>query len=79
MSTYQNFSLPPERFLTVSGNVLYKVLLEAQRADAKRLFRDVSDGKRVKLLSASTCSWTTASFAATGLTSSFSATAWRGC
>ena len=50
MSTYQNFSMPPDRFLTVSGNVVYKALVEAQRADAKRLFREVSDGKRVKLM-----------------------------
>jgi hypothetical protein len=42
--------MPPERFLTVTGNVLHKVLVEAQRADAKRVFRDIIDGKRVALL-----------------------------
>lgn len=51
MSTYQNYSMPPERFLTVSGNVLYKALLDTQRATAKRIFNDVSEGKRVSLLS----------------------------
>jgi hypothetical protein len=50
MSTYQNFSMPPDRFLTVSGNVLHKALIEAQRADAKRVFREICDGKRVALL-----------------------------
>jgi hypothetical protein len=50
MSTFQNFSMPPERFLTVAGNVLFKALIESQRAQAKRLFRDICDGKRVALL-----------------------------
>ncbi len=51
MSTFQNFSMPPERFLTVSGNVLYKALLDTQRVEAKRIFTDISAGKRVSLLS----------------------------
>lgn len=50
MSTLQNISLPPERFLALAGNVLNKVLLEAQRSQAKRVFSEISDGKRVALL-----------------------------
>lgn len=50
MSTFQNVSMPPERFLTVAANVLHKSLLEAQRAEAKRIFNDISEGKRVALL-----------------------------
>ncbi len=50
MSTYQNFSLSPDRFMTMSGNVLLKAFLEATRADAKRLFKDISEGKRVRLI-----------------------------
>lgn len=50
MSTFQNVSMPPERFLTVAANVLHKSLLDAQRAQAKRVFNDISEGKRVALL-----------------------------
>ncbi len=50
MSTFQNFSLPPERFLTVAGNVLHRCILEAQRAPAKRIFNDAHEGKRVNLV-----------------------------
>lgn len=51
MSTFQNVSMPPERFLTIAANVLHKTLLDAQRAQAKRVFNDISEGKRVALLS----------------------------
>ena len=50
MSTYQNFSMAPDRFMTMSGNVLLKAFLEAQRADAKRVFNEINDGKRVQLI-----------------------------
>lgn len=42
--------MPPQRLLVVSGNVLVQALLESQRADAKRIFNAVSDGKRIALM-----------------------------
>ncbi|MEE4658888.1 MAG: hypothetical protein V2J89_00365 [Halieaceae bacterium] len=50
MSTFQNFSLPPQRFLTVAGNILHRTLLDAQRAAAKRIFNDINEGRRVELV-----------------------------
>ncbi len=50
MSNYQNFSMAPDRFMTMSANVLFKGFLEAQRADAKRIFNEINDGKRVQLM-----------------------------
>ncbi len=37
--------------MTMAGNVLFKALLEATRADAKRVYKEISDGKRVQLMS----------------------------
>ncbi|MEE4191018.1 MAG: hypothetical protein V2I66_05535 [Halieaceae bacterium] len=50
MSTFQNFSMAPDRFMTMAGNVLFKGLLEASRANAKRIFNEISEGKRVQLM-----------------------------
>lgn len=50
MSSYKNYSMPPERLLVVAGNILAKCVLEAQRADAKRIFNDIQDGKRASLV-----------------------------
>ena len=50
MSTFQNFSLPPQRFMTVAGNILHRSLIDAQRAPAKRIFNDINEGQRVKLV-----------------------------
>jgi hypothetical protein len=50
MSSFKNYSMPPERLLVVAGNVLAKCVLEAQRADAKRIFNDIQAGKRVPLV-----------------------------
>ncbi len=36
--------------MTMSVNVLYRALLEASRADAKRIFNEISEGKRVQLM-----------------------------
>ena len=36
--------------MTIAGNVLYKTLLEAPRTTSKKLFRAISDGRRVALL-----------------------------
>ena len=50
MSKYQQHSLPREKFLTVANNVIYKALLEAQRTNAKNVYRAISEGKRVALM-----------------------------
>ncbi len=50
MSKYQQHTLSRDKFLTVANNVIYKSLLEAQRANAKNIYRAVSDGKRVALM-----------------------------
>jgi hypothetical protein len=50
MSKYQQHSLPREKFLTVANNVIFKSLLDTQRASAKNVFRAVSEGKRVALM-----------------------------
>lgn len=50
MNTLQNFSMPPDQFLSMAGNVLHKSLLEVKRAQAKRIFGDISDGKRVPVM-----------------------------
>ena len=50
MSKYQQHSLSRDKFLTVANNVIYKSLLEAQRTDAKNIYRAVSEGNRVALM-----------------------------
>jgi hypothetical protein len=50
MSKYQQHSLDRGTFLTVASNVLFKSLLEAERASAKNIYRAISDGKRVALM-----------------------------
>lgn len=37
----------PERLLLVASELLHRSFVEATRADAKRLFRDIEDGKQV--------------------------------
>ena len=49
MSRIESQSMPREQFLTVAINLLNRAFLEAKRADAKNLFRTVSEGKRVAL------------------------------
>jgi hypothetical protein len=50
MSKYQEHSLPREKFLTVANNVIYKSLLESQRTNAKNVYRAITEGKRVALM-----------------------------
>ncbi|MCZ6828939.1 MAG: hypothetical protein O7F73_05025 [Gammaproteobacteria bacterium] len=50
MSKYQQHSLSRDKFLTVANNVIYKSLLEAQRTNAKNIYRAVNEGKRVALM-----------------------------
>ena len=50
MSSYKSFSLPPKQLLVVCGNVLLKSVLDAPRADAKRVFNDINAGKQLPLV-----------------------------
>ena len=50
MSKYQQHSLPRDKFLTVANNVIYKSLLEAKRTNSKNIYRAISEGKRVALM-----------------------------
>ena len=47
--TTQTKSLPTDKFLTVAINLLHKALLEASRTEAKKIYRELEDGKRVPL------------------------------
>lgn len=47
--TSETKSLPPDQFLTVSANLLHKKLLQAGRTEAKRVFRDIQDGKVIPI------------------------------
>ena len=50
MSSFKSYKMPPDQLLVVSGNVLLRCLLDAPRADAKRIFNDIHDGKQVSLV-----------------------------
>jgi hypothetical protein len=41
--------MPREQFLTMAVNLLHRAFLQENRTKAKRLFRDVAEGKRVAL------------------------------
>lgn len=45
----QSQSLPTDKFLTISINLLNKAFLEASRTDAKRVYRSIEEGKTVAL------------------------------
>ncbi|MEE4108388.1 MAG: hypothetical protein V2I24_03515 [Halieaceae bacterium] len=47
--TSETKSLPPDQFLTISANLLNNKLLQAGRTEAKRVFRDIQDGKVVPI------------------------------
>ena len=49
MAGTQTHTLPTDKFLTLSVNLLHKVFLEATRTEAKNLYRDISEGKVVPL------------------------------
>jgi len=46
----QSSSMPQERFLRIATNLIYKSFLEASRDEAKKLFRDIEEGKRMPLV-----------------------------
>ena len=45
----QSKSLPTDKFLTMSVNLLNKALLESTRTDAKKLFRQILEGREVAI------------------------------
>ena len=49
MSQLETQSIPRDQFLTISTNILYRVFLEASRTDAKKVFRQISEGETVAL------------------------------
>lgn len=49
MSRIETQSMPREQFLTMAVNLLHRAFLQENRTKAKRLFRDVAEGKRVAL------------------------------
>lgn len=49
MSRVETQSMSREQFLTMAVNLLHRAFVEEKRTTAKRLFRDVLDGKRVAL------------------------------
>lgn len=49
MAREQTQSIPREQFLTMSVNLLHKVFLEANRTQAKSIYRDIAEGKQVAL------------------------------
>lgn len=49
MAATQSQSIPQDKFLTLSVNLLSKAFLEVSRTDAKNLFRELSEGARVAL------------------------------
>jgi hypothetical protein len=42
-------SIPKEKFLTMSANLLYRAFLDAGRTEAKRLYRELADGRVLAL------------------------------
>jgi len=49
MAANQIQSIPQDKFLTLSVNLLNKVFLEASRTEAKNLYREISEGRVVAL------------------------------
>ncbi|GAB3270608.1 hypothetical protein [Parahaliea aestuarii] len=49
MAREQTQTIPRDKFLTMSVNLLHKAFLEASRTQAKNLFRDVAEGRTAAL------------------------------
>lgn len=49
MSRIETQSMSREQFLTIAVNLLHRAFMQENRTKAKRLFRDVAEGKRVAL------------------------------
>lgn len=49
MAQLHTQSIPKEQFLTIAANLLYRSLLESSRTDAKRIYRELEEGRVVAL------------------------------
>ncbi len=49
MAELQNQSIPRDKFLLMSMNLLHKAFIEAARTDAKNLYRSLAEGGRIRL------------------------------
>ncbi len=49
MAQLHTQSIPKEQFLTIAANLLYRSLLDAKRTDAKRIYRELEEGRVVAL------------------------------
>lgn len=49
MASMQNHSIPRDQFLTMAINLLHRAFIEANRTDAKSLFKTVAEGKTIPL------------------------------
>lgn len=49
MSQLQNHSLPQDKFLTLSVNLLHRAFIEAPRTEAKKLYRVLDEGRVINL------------------------------
>lgn len=49
MPQYQSQSIPREKFMLMSINLLHKAFVEAARTDAKNAFRDISESRSINL------------------------------
>lgn len=49
MATNQTQSIPGEQFLTMAINLLHRAFVEANRTEAKKLYREIEGGKAVAL------------------------------
>lgn len=49
MAETQSQSIPREQFLTMAINLLHKAFIEANRTDAKNLYKSVAEGRTVPL------------------------------
>lgn len=49
MAQLQNQSIPRDKFLLMSMNLLHRAFIESARTDAKNLYRLLSEGRRIRL------------------------------
>lgn len=49
MAQLQTQSIPREKFLLMSANLLHKAFVEAARTDAKNIFKEIADGGAIHL------------------------------
>ena len=49
MAQFQTQSIPREKFLLMSINLLHRAFIESARTDAKNMYKDIADGSAVHL------------------------------